>query len=76
MLHCDWVKYILEAIKIQSQQNFESKGKRGNFMEKEFQKLRRFNLIMGGLHLVQGILMLFLATSVIQKIAEFSPKIT
>ena len=45
-------------------------------MEKEFQKLRRFNLIMGGLHLVQGILMLFLATSVIQKIAEFSPKIT
>ena len=31
---------------------------------------------MGGLHLVQGILMLFLATSVIQKIAEFSPKIT
>ena len=45
-------------------------------MEKEFQKLRRFNLIMGGLHLVHGILMLFLATSVIQKIAEFSPKIT
>lgn len=41
-----------------------------------FVKLRRFNMIMGALHLVQGILMLFLATSVIQKIAEFSPKIT
>ncbi len=39
-------------------------------------KLRRFNLIMGCLHLVQGILMLFLATTVIQKIAEFSPRIT
>lgn len=39
-------------------------------------KLRRFNLIMGGLHLVQGILMLFLSTTVIQKIAEFSPQIT
>lgn len=39
-------------------------------------KLRRFNLIMGGLHLIQGILMIFLATSVIQKIAEFTPKIT
>ena len=39
-------------------------------------KLRRFNLIMGCLHLVQGILMLILATTVIQKIAEFSPQIT
>lgn len=39
------------------------------------QKLRRFNLIMGGLHLVQGIAMLFLATTVIQKISEFSPEI-
>lgn len=39
-------------------------------------KLRRFNLIMGCLHLVQGILMLFLATTVIQKIAQFSPQIT
>ena len=38
-------------------------------------KLRRFNLIMGCLHLVQGILMLILATTVIQKIAEFSPQI-
>lgn len=40
------------------------------------EKLRRFNIIMGGLHLIQGIAMLFLATSVIQSIAEFSPKIT
>jgi hypothetical protein len=39
-------------------------------------KLRRFNMVMGLLHLVQGILMIILATSVIQKIAEFSPKIT
>ena len=41
-----------------------------------FANLRRFNLIMGALHLVQGILMLFLASTVIQKIAEFSPQIT
>ena len=33
-------------------------------------------MIMGALHLFQGILMLFLASTVIQKIAEFSPKIT
>lgn len=39
-------------------------------------KLRRFNMIMGGLHLIQGILMLFLATSVIQNISEFKPVIT
>ena len=39
-------------------------------------KLRRFNLIMGAFHLVQGVAMLFLATSVIQKIAEFQPTIT
>ena len=31
---------------------------------------------MGGLHLLQGIAMLFLATTVIQKIGEFSPQIT
>lgn len=41
-----------------------------------YSKLRRFNLIMGGLHLLQGIVMLFLATTVIQKIGEFSPQIT
>lgn len=39
-------------------------------------KLRRFNMLMGGLHLIQGILMLLLATTVIQKIAEFQPTIT
>ena len=40
------------------------------------EKLRRFNLIMGGLHLIQGIAMLFLATNVIQKIGEFCPEIS
>ncbi|MHB1314373.1 MAG: heliorhodopsin HeR [Christensenellales bacterium] len=41
-----------------------------------FKKLRRFNFMMGILHLVQGIAMLFLAPGVIQKISEFSPKVT
>ncbi|MDD3930711.1 MAG: heliorhodopsin HeR [Eubacteriales bacterium] len=44
-------------------------------MEEKFLKLRRFNLIMGGFHLIQGIIMIFLATSVIQKIVEFQPTI-
>ena len=44
-------------------------------MEIQFQKLKRFNLIMGGFHLIQGVAMLFLATTVIQKIAEFQPTI-
>ncbi len=39
-------------------------------------KLKRFNIIMGLFHLVQGVIMLFLATSVIQQIAEFQPTIT
>lgn len=39
-------------------------------------KLRNFNKIMGGLHLIQGIVMIILATSVIQKIDEFKPVIT
>lgn len=39
------------------------------------EKLVNFNLIMGFFHLVQAALMLFLATNVIQKISEFSPKI-
>ena len=39
-------------------------------------KLRKFNMIMGGLHLIQGILMLILSASVIQTIAEFQPQIT
>jgi hypothetical protein len=45
-------------------------------MEVALQKLKRFNLIMGGLHLIQGLIMVFLATNVIQKIAEFQPVIT
>ncbi len=44
-------------------------------MDIKFQKLRRFNLIMGLFHLVQGVAMLFLATSVIQKIAAFQPTV-
>lgn len=44
--------------------------------ENALRKLRNFNRIMGGLHLIQGATMLFLATSVIQKIAEFQPTIT
>ena len=43
---------------------------------KKLLKLRRFNMIMGGLHLLQGIMMLFLASSVIQKIGEFQPDVT
>lgn len=39
-------------------------------------KLRKFNMIMGGLHLIQGILMLILSASVIQTISEFKPTIT
>lgn len=38
--------------------------------------LKRFNIIMGGLHLIQGIIMLILAYTVIQNIAEFTPTIT
>lgn len=45
-------------------------------MNEKLLKLRRFNLIMGGLHLLQGIMMLFLASSVIQKIGEFQPDVT
>lgn len=45
-------------------------------MEPVYVRLRRFNLLMGCLHLVQGVLMIFLATGVIQKIAEFSPTVT
>ena len=39
-------------------------------------KLIRFNLIMGSIHFIQGLIMVFLATSVIQTIAEFQPVIT
>lgn len=44
-------------------------------MEKKIRKIKRFNLIMGGFHLIQGLIMLFLATSVIQNISEFKPNI-
>ena len=46
-------------------------------MENEkFLKLKKFNMLMGGLHLIQGVLMLFLATTVIQNISQFKPAIT
>ncbi len=41
-----------------------------------YERLRSFNRTMGALHLVQGLVMLFLATRVIATIAEFSPTIT
>lgn len=44
-------------------------------MKDTYSKLKRFNLIMGGFHLVQGLVMSFLATTVIQKISEFQPTI-
>lgn len=44
--------------------------------EVTLKKLRRFNMIMGGLHFLQGLAMLFLATTVIQQIGEFQPTIT
>jgi hypothetical protein len=47
-----------------------------NMEKTSLQSLRKFNMIMGGLHLVQGILMLILASTVIQTISEFKPTIT
>jgi hypothetical protein len=44
-------------------------------METKLSKLRRFNLIMGGFHLIQALAMLFLATTVIQQISQFQPTI-
>ena len=44
--------------------------------EKKLLKLRNFNKLMGALHFIQAVAMLFLATSVIQKIGEFQPTIT
>lgn len=41
----------------------------------QFDRLRRFNFIMGFLHLVQAIAMVFLAVFVIDKIATFQPQI-
>ena len=45
-------------------------------MEDKFQKLVKFNKTMGFFHLIQAVLMLVLATTVIQKIAEFQPMVT
>ena len=45
-------------------------------MKEKLEKLVKFNRNMGVLHLIQAIMMLVLATSVIGKIAEFSPTIT
>lgn len=44
-------------------------------MEQSFMKLRRFNLIMGTFHFIQGLAMVFLAYFVINKIADFQPTI-
>lgn len=44
-------------------------------MEKTFSKLRNFNVVMGVLHFVQALIMLFVSTSVIQTISEFQPTI-
>lgn len=44
-------------------------------MEEKLQKLKRFNLIMGMFHFIQGAIMLFLASTVIQKLSEFQPTI-
>jgi len=44
-------------------------------VESKLKKLKKFNLIMGFLHLAQGVIMLFLATNVIQTISEFQPTI-
>jgi len=42
----------------------------------KYDKLINFNMVMGFLHFIQGVLMFILATSVIQKIAEFKPMVT
>lgn len=44
-------------------------------MEERLKKLKRFNLIMGMFHLIQAVIMLVLASTVIQKISEFQPQI-
>jgi hypothetical protein len=51
-------------------------GKQGGYiMDNKLQKLKRFNMIMGFFHLIQGLIMLILATNVIQAISEFQPQI-
>jgi len=44
-------------------------------MNEKLLKLKRFNLIMGLIHLVQGIIMLLLSSRVIETIGEFKPQI-
>jgi hypothetical protein len=44
-------------------------------MQERFAKLRRFNVIMGLFHFIQAVIMLFLSSSIIQKISEFQPTI-
>jgi hypothetical protein len=44
-------------------------------MEDKFNKLIKFNKTMGLFHLIQAVIMLFLATTVIQTISEFQPMI-
>jgi len=44
-------------------------------MQDVFKKLKNFNLIMGGIHFIQAVAMVFLASTVIQKISEFQPTI-
>lgn len=44
-------------------------------MDSVFQKLRRFNLIMGTFHFVQAIFMVFMAYFVIDKLEAFQPTI-
>ena len=44
-------------------------------MDEKLKKLKRFNLIMGMFHLIQAVIMLVLASTVIQKISEFQPQI-
>ena len=41
-----------------------------------FSSLRKFNILMGCLHLIQALMMLVLATKIIQTISEFTPTIT
>jgi hypothetical protein len=40
------------------------------------QRLRRFNIIMGFLHLVQGLTMLYLGTTVVGEVSEFQINVT
>jgi hypothetical protein len=44
-------------------------------MNTKEKKLKNFNVIMGMFHLIQGLIMMVLATSIIQTISEFQPKI-